>query len=137
MNADEVINRHGPLDRPRWRAVLETRWLARLREVTELSLAYHHAAAETPVGFHLGPDQLQTQRVLDRAVAARRGLADVEEALGRLSAGTFGRCEQCGSQIDPRILEALPETRYCASCAGVPSASGMAAVPAPRPAVTG
>ncbi|MGD0558482.1 MAG: TraR/DksA C4-type zinc finger protein [Streptosporangiaceae bacterium] len=129
MDADEVINRYGSLDRPRWRAVLEARWLARLREVTELSLAYHHAAAETPVGFHLGTDQLQTQRVLDRAVAARRGLADVEEALGRLSAGTFGRCEQCGSQIDTRILEALPETRYCASCAGAPG------VPAPRPAV--
>jgi hypothetical protein len=111
--------------------MLETRWLARLREVTELPLAYHRAAAETPVGFHLGTGQLQTRRVLDRAVAARRGLADVEEALGRLSSGTFGRCEQCGSQIDTRILEALPETRYCPRCAGV---SG---VPAPRPAVTG
>ncbi len=30
---------------PRWRVLLETRWRARLLEVTELSLAYHDAAA--------------------------------------------------------------------------------------------
>jgi hypothetical protein len=29
---------------PYWRARLETRWQARLREITELSLAYHGAA---------------------------------------------------------------------------------------------
>ena len=30
---------------PRWRALLEDRWQARVREITELSLAYHTAAA--------------------------------------------------------------------------------------------
>ena len=33
---------------PRWRALLEARWQARLRDVTELSLAYHAAAAASP-----------------------------------------------------------------------------------------
>ena len=28
---------------PHWRALLEARWQARLREITELSLAYHAA----------------------------------------------------------------------------------------------
>ena len=35
---------------PRWRALLEDRWQAHLQEVTELSLAYHVAAAAVPDG---------------------------------------------------------------------------------------
>jgi len=34
-----------PAGGPRWRALLEMRWRARLQEVTELALAYHEAAA--------------------------------------------------------------------------------------------
>jgi RNA polymerase-binding transcription factor DksA len=54
-----------------------------------------------------------------RAVAARRRLADVEDALARLTAGTFGRCEQCGSQISESTLALVPETRYCRACAAM------------------
>ena len=58
---------------PHWRALLEARWQARLQEVTELSLAYHSAAAAGPDGH----GQEETQRLLRRAVAARRKLANV------------------------------------------------------------
>lgn len=40
---------------PRWRALLEARWQARLQEVTELSLAYHGAAALPAVRGRGGP----------------------------------------------------------------------------------
>jgi DnaK suppressor protein len=103
---------------PHWRALLEARWQARLREVTELSLAYHVAAAG---GAGDGTAQPQTRAVLRRAVAARRKLADVEEALGRLAAGNFGSCEQCGSAIPAVLLASLPETRYCPRCATEPA----------------
>jgi RNA polymerase-binding transcription factor DksA len=101
---------------PHWRALLEARWQARLREVTELSLAYHVAAAAPPGGTGDGTDQPEIQAVLRRAVAARRQLADVDEALGRLAAGNFGSCEQCGSQIPAGLLASMPETRYCPRC---------------------
>ena len=39
---------------PRWRALLEDRWQARLREVTELSLAYHQATDVIPDGHDAG-----------------------------------------------------------------------------------
>ena len=39
---------------PRWRVLLESRWRARLLEVTELSLAYHDAAAAPALSD--GPD---------------------------------------------------------------------------------
>ena len=98
---------------PCWRALLEARWRARLQEVTELSLAYH---ATDPDGGAPGSARHAAQRLLRRAVAARQGLADVEEALGRLAAGSFGYCEQCGSPVPARLLASVPETRYCPRC---------------------
>jgi len=93
---------------PQWRALLEARWEMRLRELTELSLAYHIAA---------DADQ-DAETLMRRAVRARRRLAEVEEALGRLAAGGFGRCEQCGSAIPPGLLAVMPESRYCPRCDG-------------------
>ena len=97
---------------PYWRAFLEDRWQVRLQEVTELSLAYHDTAPAAPAALGgCGEDRAgtqETQRLFRRAVAARRKLADVEEALGRLTAGNFGYCEQCGSPIPAGLLQALP-----------------------------
>ena len=100
---------------PRWRALLEARWQAHVQEVTELSLAYHVAAAAVSddIGDGAWPE---IAALLRRVTAARRKLADVEEALGRLAAGTFGSCEQCGSAIPSGLLTAAPETRYCPRC---------------------
>jgi RNA polymerase-binding transcription factor DksA len=107
---------------PRWRALLEARWQARLRELTELSLAYHVAIAALPAAASPDlPAAPQAQALLRRTVTARRRLADVEEALSRLAAGAFGRCEQCGAQIPDGLLATAPEIRYCARCDGEPS----------------
>jgi RNA polymerase-binding transcription factor DksA len=114
MTAEPAAGTHGP----RWRALLEARWQARVREVTELSLAYHVAAA--PDGAGAGAGQPETDALLDRAVAARRKLADVEDALGRLAAGSFGSCEQCGSAIPAGLLGTAPEARYCPRCDAEP-----------------
>lgn len=43
-----------------------------------------------------------------------RELGDVEHALTRLDAGTYGTCEVCGSPIDDEILRAAPAARRCA-----------------------
>jgi DnaK suppressor protein len=55
-----------------------------------------------------------------RAVAARRRLEDVEEALARLAAGRFGRCEQCDALIPAGLLALIPEARYCPRCDAPP-----------------
>jgi RNA polymerase-binding transcription factor DksA len=108
---------------PRWRAILEARWRIRLQELTELSVAYH-AAASGSAGDERARGQLR------RAVAARQRLADTEDALGRVAAGVFGRCEQCGAPVPDVVLAAAPESRYCPRCAGaatVTVATGVAA----------
>ena len=127
MTAEPAAGTRGP----HWRALLEARWQARVQEVTELSLAYHVAAAAVPAGTGdggYGTGQPEIQALLRRAVAARRKLADVEEALGRLAAGRFGSCEQCGSAIPAGLLAAAPETRYCPRCDAPAPEAGQAEV---------
>ena len=109
----------------RWRVILEARWRARLQEVTELSLAYHTAAPD-------GDDGRRARRLLRRTVAARQRLADTEDALRRVTAGTFGWCEQCAAPISEIVLAAAPESRYCDKCAASAAAGG----PAERAVVT-
>ncbi len=114
-----------PAGGPRWRALLEMRWRARLQEVTELALAYHEAAAaagHSAGGSGEGGLQVQQRlrrlrRLQRRTVTSRRALADTEEALARLSAGRYGRCESCAGAISAQRLAATPEARYCARCA--------------------
>jgi RNA polymerase-binding transcription factor DksA len=48
--------------------------------------------------------------------SAQRHLAEVQAALDRVDAGTFGRCERCGAPIGAERLAALPATRYCVRC---------------------
>jgi DnaK suppressor protein len=47
-------------------------------------------------------------------------LDEVALALGRLEAGTYGECQQCGVAISPARLEAMPATRYCINHANRP-----------------
>ena len=45
-------------------------------------------------------------------------LNDVQRALAKLDAGTYGVCERCGAEISDARLEAMPATRWCIACAG-------------------
>jgi len=44
-------------------------------------------------------------------------LGQVEAALVRIDAGTFGRCTACAGSIDAERLRTLPYTASCADCA--------------------
>ena len=133
MPTEERVTAAGR-DRACWRALLETRWQARLEELTERSLAYHRAEGAildargaSRTGQQRGASRTgqqgggevglrEAQALLSLAVSARRKLIDVEEALGRLATGEFGRCEQCGAAIPAGLLALTPEARYCLRC---------------------
>jgi DnaK suppressor protein len=52
-----------------------------------------------------------------RLVQSLRGtLRDVDHALERMEAGTYGTCERCGQPIAEERLEALPAARLCIRC---------------------
>lgn len=44
-------------------------------------------------------------------------LGEIEAALERLDAGTYGTCERCGAPIGDGRLEARPTARTCIRCA--------------------
>lgn len=44
-------------------------------------------------------------------------LEQIQSALVRIDAGTFGRCEECKGPIAKPRLQALPYTPYCIECA--------------------
>jgi DnaK suppressor protein len=43
-------------------------------------------------------------------------LKKIDEAIERIEDGTFGICENCGSEIGVKRLEARPVTTYCIEC---------------------
>jgi DnaK suppressor protein len=43
----------------------------------------------------------------------RNRAKEVEAALERLDAGTYGKCEECGQPIGDERLEASPTARFC------------------------
>ena len=47
----------------------------------------------------------------------RETLQDIEDALAKFDAGTYGECESCGQPIPEARLEAMPAARLCISCA--------------------
>jgi DnaK suppressor protein len=57
------------------------------------------------------------------ARALRSNLRDVERALAKIEAGSYGVCERCGAQIAIERLDALPWAALCIGCkqAGEPS----------------
>ena len=44
-------------------------------------------------------------------------LAEIDDALAKLDAGTYGTCESCGQAIGAARLEAKPAARLCITCA--------------------
>src|SRR5512139_1503320 len=54
------------------------------------------------------------------AVSLRRGqeltLDQIDHALERMGAGTYGTCERCGQEIDFARLKAIPQATMCMSC---------------------
>jgi DnaK suppressor protein len=47
----------------------------------------------------------------------RHHLAEIDAALERFEAGSYGVCERCGQPIGDARLDALPAARTCIACA--------------------
>lgn len=56
--------------------------------------------------------------VADLADQDLREIAQLERAIGRIDAGTYGRCESCGGPIPEARLAAMPSATRCVKCAG-------------------
>jgi DnaK suppressor protein len=57
-------------------------------------------------------------RELDLVLSAQASavIEDIDQALAKIDAGTYGICENCGQLISKARLEALPYARLCIQC---------------------
>ena len=51
------------------------------------------------------------------AMTLTTNLVDVEHAISKIDAGTYGTCEACHGEIAPARIEEMPAARFCISCA--------------------
>ena len=54
-----------------------------------------------------------TLRIRDRE---RKLISKIDEALGRIDDGSYGKCEECGGDIGLERLRARPVTTLCIDC---------------------
>ena len=92
--------------------------LAQLRSLRGGTVGRVEASAD-----HFGqpedsPAQVNTARDLEFALDAHESaeLDQIEAALQRIEAGTYGRCIDCGVQIPAARLHAAPEAARCVPC---------------------
>ena len=58
--------------------------------------------------------ELEKRVALEKRVGG--AMAEIEHALHKLDAGTYGLCDVCGKPISPDRLEALPQASLCMDC---------------------
>ncbi|HHY47541.1 MAG TPA: conjugal transfer protein TraR [Firmicutes bacterium] len=78
--------------------------------VGELSSYDNHPADE-------GSNLTERERDVGTRAALREMIKRVDDALERISAGTYGVCERCGNDIEVDRLQAVPYASLCARCA--------------------
>jgi RNA polymerase-binding protein DksA len=78
-----------------------------LEETGDLSIGTDDHIADTATETYM--------RELDGGLEenAEHLLAEIEDALGRIEAGTYGTCESCGTPIGEERLAAVPWARLC------------------------
>jgi RNA polymerase-binding transcription factor DksA len=74
--------------------------------------------SNTPVHLaDLGSQEFDEAVTLGLAENEATLLQEIENALDRIRAGKFGRCEACGQAIPKERLNILPYARHCIPCA--------------------
>ncbi|WP_327702364.1 TraR/DksA family transcriptional regulator [Streptomyces decoyicus] len=63
-----------------------------------------------------GTKNITREHELALASNAREMLHQTERALGRLDAGTYGLCENCGNAIGKARMQAFPRATLCVEC---------------------
>ncbi|MEU1841535.1 TraR/DksA family transcriptional regulator [Micromonospora chersina] len=101
--------------RLRARAEAEAATLA--RDLEALFLASRDSNADDehdPEGATIGFERAQLTALL---AVTRQRIADVDDALHRVDAATYGVCERCGQPIGDERLAARPFACFCMACA--------------------
>ena len=100
----------------RARADVETQIVALTRDLDGVIAASRSSNADDehdPEGATIAFERAQVAALL---AAARQRRDDLDAALVRCDAGTYGICEVCGQPIPPQRLVVRPSARTCVPC---------------------
>jgi len=86
------------------------RVLASAMEETRAYAARHADSADQAAA------EFERQTLAHKAAAAQQQIENLNRALERIKHGTYGDCAECGGDIEPKRLQALPWARYCVAC---------------------
>ncbi len=64
----------------------------------------------------LGSDASERDKEIDILETEERILDRIERALRKIEEGSYGICEDCGKEIPPERLEAIPYALKCREC---------------------
>ena len=56
------------------------------------------------------------QNELGIAAALKARVNEIDAALARIAAGSYGACTSCEEKISDEVLRIAPESEFCASC---------------------
>src|SRR6516164_7989264 len=83
------------------------------------SLALEHEPGDVQFdeeGGEGGTSNVDRELDLVLSAQARAAAAEIDRALAKIQAGTYGLCEQCGNPIPQARLKALPYAALCVAC---------------------
>jgi len=83
------------------------------------SLALEHEPGDVQFdeeGGEGGTSNIDREMDLVLSAQARLAAAEIDRALAKIEAGTYGYCEQCGDLIPEARLQALPYAALCVTC---------------------
>jgi len=95
-----------------------TRQAAELRAQAE-ALALEHEPGDVQFdeeGGEGGTANVDRELDLHLSAQAQAAIEEIDAALAKIAAGTYGSCESCGNPVPRARLEALPHARLCVSC---------------------
>lgn len=97
--------------------------LARLRAAllaersAQSPLAAEHEATVAELTGQGDVDSILERELADASIGrTEAAIHDIDAALARIDAGTYGACESCGAAIPIERLDAIPHARTCVVC---------------------
>jgi DnaK suppressor protein len=61
-------------------------------------------------------DSMEVEKAYMIGAASGEVLEDIDEALGNIKKGSYGKCVECGEDISMERLEAVPYAKLCIQC---------------------
>lgn len=87
------------------------------KQVTEAEMSSRERDSEaTQDPADMAANAYAKELMISMSANDRRLLQLIDEALGRVEAGEYGECVNCGEPLQEKRLDAVPWARHCLRC---------------------